>query len=453
MRLRFSSRIQRYRSQMETRYRYFSRIGRARTLQLLLKACLVAFRIEVFFRPLPKRDHKRVLVIVIGGLGDCLLFDPLFRRLKEQWPGIRIDVLSGSFEQLWVRMAPVDNLMLFTPTKFKTPWSYVKLFHTIFRNRYDVVAEGIAFLPKRGVYPVFTSLVFSASAAPVRIGRPNVGHMGSMHLKEMGFMGRDEMHKRKTSKRPAANPFLTHVLNIAPPERRVAHESAYVFEPLGVPYHRRPHEPLLVADPPNDVWAADRLDQHWPVDDHRPLVGITLETTRAIKSWPIENYLAVIDKGIGDGFRFLLLGLDRSPARQIVHRLPGEAVWDLTGQTTLAQMIALIQMCDVFVSADTGPSHIAQASRVPTVVLFGPSNEREFGPVDNQLHTLMLPPEPPACRPCVLGPCVRGRSCVQTIRPEDVYAALIAKVDLSACGDRRRPQRLRDHPQRILCVI
>ncbi len=438
---------------MGLRYRYLSRIVRALFLRLILKLCLVIFRVELILRPVPKRDRKRVLIIVIGGLGDCLLFDPLFRRLKERWPGARIDVLSGSFEQMWALMAPVDNLILFTPTKFKSPWAYIKLFHTIYRSRYDVVAEGIAFLPKRGIYPVFTSLVFSASRAPVRIGRANVGHIGKMRIREMGFVGREAMRNRKNPQKQAVNPFLTHVLQIVPPERRMAHESAYIFEPLGLKFHRLPEEPVLVADPPNDLWAAERLAQHWPADDRRPLIGVTLETTRAIKSWPPENYIAIMEKGINDRFRFLLLGLDQALSKQVARHLPQEAVWDVTGQTSLARMIALIRRCDAFLSGDTGPSHIAQACRVPTVVLFGPSNELEFGPMDTDLHTLMLPPDKPPCRPCVLGPCVRGRSCIQSIRTDDVYRALTKKAERSMNGTLVRPQTLREQPQRILCVI
>jgi len=187
--------------------------------------------------------------------------------------------------------------------------------------------------------------------------------------------------------------------------------------------------------------------------DDRPVIGVTVETTRPIKSWPLENYAAIIESGIGDGYRFVLLGLDRKQSMQVSGCFSQESVLDLTGQTTLGQMIALIRRCHAFVSGDTGPSHIAQACRVPTVVLFGPSNEREFGPLDTSLHVLMLPPEQPPCRPCVLGPCVRGRSCVQSIRSVDVYKALREKVAQSADSVDRRPQPLREHPQCILCVI
>lgn len=452
MRPHRSSKTAQYRYRLGLRYQYLSRIARVHFLRLLLKICLAVFWIEAVIRPLPKRDHKNILVMVIGGLGDCLLFDPLFRRLKERWPGARIDVISGSFEQMWALMASVDNLILFTPTKFKPPWAYIKLFRTIYRNQYDLVAEGIAFLPKRGIYPIFTSLVFSASRAPIRIGRPNVGHIGKMRIREMGFVGREEMRSGRNRRNHSTNPFITHTLQLVPPESRSAHESAYIFEPLGMPFHRRPDEPALVADPPNDIWAADRLAQHWPTD-RRPLVGVTLETTRSIKSWPLENYVAIIESGIRDGYRFLLLGLDRDLSRKVSQRFSQEMVLDVSGQTTLAQMIALIRQCHVFVSGDTGPSHIAQACRVPTVVLFGPSNEREFGPMDADLHTLMLPPEKLSCRPCVLGPCVRGRSCIRSIRPVDVYEALKEKVAQSTNGTHSRPQPLRGTPQRILCVI
>ena len=145
-------------------YKYANRVVRALFVRYLLKACKFLFKIESMVHPPSKTHHKAILIIVIGGLGDCLLFDPLFRRLKEQWPVSRIDVLTGSFEQMWALIPSVDNLIVFSPTKLKMPWAYVRLFRTIYRNCYDIVAEGIAFLPKRGIYSIFTSLVLKPVA-------------------------------------------------------------------------------------------------------------------------------------------------------------------------------------------------------------------------------------------------------------------------------------------------
>ena len=64
---------------------------------------------------------------------------------------------------------------------------------------------------------------------------------------------------------------MTHTLEIVPPGRRMAHESAYIFEPIGVKFHRHPDEPKLAIDPVNDVWAADQV-----LKKCRPVMGCSL---------------------------------------------------------------------------------------------------------------------------------------------------------------------------------
>jgi ADP-heptose:LPS heptosyltransferase len=160
-----------------------------------------------------------------------------------------------------------------------------------------------------------------------------------------------------------------------------------------------------------------------------------------------------MDKGIRDGFKFVMLGLDKQRAAELSQRFSHSNVINLAGSTNLKEMIALIRQCDLFFSCDTGPSHIAQACRIPTVVLFGPSNEKEFGPTDTELHTLVLPPETLNCRPCVLGPCVRGQSCVQLIRPESVYPAIQNAVAHARSGRRSRNPGPRRQPLQRLCTI
>jgi len=421
-------------------YQYASRVARAIAVRVLLRLCLGLFVLERLVSPICKRDGKRILVIVIGGMGDCLLFDPLFRRIKEQWPHARIDVLTGSFEQMWARVGSVDRVIFFKPAKFKPPWAYAHLFRTIHRNAYDIVAEGIAMVPKRGIFPLFTSLVMQASGAAVRIGRPNTGRLASLRPRRLDFIGHAEMAARKKHPlRIGTNPYVTHIISPPPPHQRDVHESAYIFEPLGLRYFRRPHEPILAKDPSIDSWAHTLLRNQWATADD-VIVAMTLETTRQIKAWPLDRFEAIVKKGISDGYKFVLVGLDRDLAEALACGFPAEHVMNLSGRTTLSEMIALIGCSDVFFACDCGPAHIAQACRVPTVVLFGPSNEREFGPVDLKLHTLVVPPEAPSCRPCVLGPCIIGRSCVPLIDPTTAYQCLSQTISRPAHRQSGRPR-------------
>jgi ADP-heptose:LPS heptosyltransferase len=167
----------------------------------------------------------------------------------------------------------------------------------------------------------------------------------------------------------------------------------------------------------------------------------------------LNNFVYIISEGIQDNFKFIMLGLAKEPSGWVSRQFAKDNVFDMSGRTSLGEMISIIRQCNVFLSCDTGPAHIAQACRVPTIVLFGPSNEREFGPVDRQMHKLILPSEDLKCRPCVLGPCIRRQSCIHLIDPDVVYQALKRKVIESQHIQGVQIFETRKQPQRQLCAI
>lgn len=441
---------------IESIYKYLTRSTRAWLMRLFLKSLIPFFALEERIHPPENHKGKRILIAVFGGLGDCLLFDTLFRRVKEQYPDAQIDVLTACFEEMWERIASIDRLIYFKPFGFKPPWKYARLFRTIYRNHYDIAAEGIAMISLGGIYPIFTSLVFEASRAPIRIGRPNTGFLPGLYSRNsiFGFCDTRMLPPSQKKRRPQTerkNPYLTHVIELVPPEERDYHESAKVFEPLNMPFYRNKTEPVLAALPEKDQWARDYLRSRW-AGETDIIVGFTIETTRMIKSWPVINFLNILEWGIEDRLKFVMLGLHKNDPHSPFKDFPDENLLDLTGETTLGEMIALISNCDVFLACDTGPAHIAQACRVPTIVLFGPSNELEFGPFDLDFHTLILPPDTNGCRPCALGPCFMDQSCICRIEPETVYQEIETTIH-RLNEDDRRFKRKPHRPPAVICTI
>jgi len=435
---------------------YLSRLVRAVALRLFLRLCLTLFSLEEKFHPVRIGPEKRILIMVVGGMGDCLLFDSLFRRLKEEWQESRIDVVTMGFLDMWKRIESVDNLIFVSPAKIKGPWSYARLFRTIYRSRYDIAAEGLAMVPKGGIFPIFSSLILEASRAPVRIGRRTVGRNILLHPRAPRILfhkvssdvwGTDNVQAKATE-----HSYVTHTIRLDPPDKRTNHESSQVFAPLGIDNLQKNAQPILSADLELDRWAKRRLRDQWATKDDI-IVGFTTETTKSIKSWAPENFCSVLEWGIERHLKFVMLGLTPQPGNSLFMRFPEDHFLDLSGKTSLAEMIAIIRQCDLFLSCDTGPAHIAQACRVPTIVLFGPSNEKEFGPVDHDLHTLIMPPGHFNCRPCVLGPCVKAIPCVQEISPEVVHEALMRGVNRLLVP--QKPSLHMGDPKspRVLCLI
>ena len=90
----------------------------------------------------------------------------------------------------------------------------------------------------------------------------------------------------------------------------------------------------------------------------------------------------------------------------------------LTGKTELCELIALIACCDLFITNDSGPMHLAAALQVPTVAIFGPTNEIATGPLSPRAVVLNKKVE---CSPCLLRECPIDHRCMTRITVDEVY--------------------------------
>jgi len=108
------------------------------------------------------------------------------------------------------------------------------------------------------------------------------------------------------------------------------------------------------------------------------------------KTWPQERFAQLAMKltapdGPMPGGRIALFGgpEDRLITSEIAESLSSDRVVDLTGRLPLLTVAACIERADLFVGNDSGLMHMAAAVGTPTVGLFGPSDERIYGPFGN----------------------------------------------------------------------
>lgn len=106
---------------------------------------------------------------------------------------------------------------------------------------------------------------------------------------------------------------------------------------------------------------------------------------------------------------------DARPAGR-VHAAPG---WPLD------ELRALMDRAALFVGGDSGPMHIAAASDVPIVAIFGPTLPAHWAPWrPAELPVAIVEPGPLVCRPCDQRVCVPGDfRCLRTLTPDEVVTA------------------------------
>jgi heptosyltransferase-2 len=101
------------------------------------------------------------------------------------------------------------------------------------------------------------------------------------------------------------------------------------------------------------------------------------------------------------------------------------AVLNMAGQTSLGEFIDMAAACRLFVTNDSGSMHIASALAVPTVVVFGPTDENATGPAG---HSYAILREPVECAPCHRRECPIDHRCMTRVSAEQVTAAALKLV-------------------------
>ena len=230
-------------------------------------------------------------------------------------------------------------------------------------------------------------------------------------------------------------PLLTHPF--APPEwRGRRHEVFYYLNVVAELERRltgstsvRLEEGAAHAGPRTDIAvsagrqeSARELLRARGLRPDRPVVALCPGSTNSrAKRWPAERFAALADLLVEEaGAQVLLVG---SAGELEVSRAVSDAARHapimLTGATDLAETAALLSVCDLLVTNDTGPAHLAAALARPVVVIFGPTDPTTTRPF-SALAELVR--EPPECAPCMLRDCPIDHRCMTAVTPEAVFA-------------------------------
>ncbi|HEX6799862.1 MAG TPA: glycosyltransferase family 9 protein [Ktedonobacterales bacterium] len=93
---------------------------------------------------------------------------------------------------------------------------------------------------------------------------------------------------------------------------------------------------------------------------------------------------------------------------------------NLAGRTSLGGLAAVIRRLDLYITNDTGPSHLAEAVGTPSITLFGPADPRRWAPLDAERHPILRAEV--ACSPCGFTACPIDHACLRRISSARVVA-------------------------------
>ncbi|MBI3009988.1 MAG: glycosyltransferase family 9 protein [Candidatus Omnitrophica bacterium] len=169
-----------------------------------------------------------------------------------------------------------------------------------------------------------------------------------------------------------------------------------------------------------DLAQAQTLCKRWQLREDRPLVVICPGARSHIKRWLAEGFASVADRLIQEcACEILFSGepTEKNHVEEIIGTMTQPA-HSAVGVTTIRQLGALMARAKVVITNDSASLHLASALGVPTVALFGPTDERKYGPTAARSITVR---RRLFCAPCERSLCRYNHECMRFIHADEVF--------------------------------
>jgi ADP-heptose:LPS heptosyltransferase len=160
-----------------------------------------------------------------------------------------------------------------------------------------------------------------------------------------------------------------------------------------------------------------------------PYVCVHPGARLASRRWPAERFARVADALAQRGYRVVITGTGgETHIGEAVRRQTRSPALDLCGRTTtLGALAALVEGAQLVVCNDTGISHVAAATRTPSIVVCNGADPQRWQPLDTARHRVLW--HAVACRPCAHDECPTAHECAHGVTVERVVAEALQLLD------------------------
>jgi len=351
--------------------------------------------------PFEKAGIKKILVLKIEHLGDFLLAVPLLRGLRANFPAAKITVIISPWNKAVAEGCPyIDELLLYRTNNpvfnrgKKTPFLFLWRFFFYLKLR----LAGFDLCLDSGGWIETFKLAYASGAR----------------------------FKGALDYRRVRNAFNIKTANFDENDNEIT-RSFKLLELFAIKDKLEARTEYWLTQ--KELETAKQTLAEKGITGKDVLVGFYAGASSAPIRWGRESFAGVINA--------LVPG---SELKVIIFNAPGEQVYmeglvaELTvpyllmpEQQSLKEFAALVSRCKLFVSNDGGLSHLATAVQVPAVVLYGPSNAKEWGPYSK--NRLVLTKNYP-CSPCRKTNCIRNL-CMEALKKEEVLEAVKCGLELT----------------------
>ncbi|HYS43794.1 MAG TPA: glycosyltransferase family 9 protein [Geobacteraceae bacterium] len=329
-------------------------------------------------------SFKNILIIKPGAMGDLLQMTPVFRALMKKLPEARISVLVGNVASADLfRYNPhvYETIVFDRRGEHRSLSALLNLWRRLRAGRYDLVinfqrSNLKAWFLASAAFPCRTLVYHKAKGRTI--------HAVVNHLETLAPLGIG----------PGAD--------------------------LDLEFHSGEEAARFAGE----LFQANGFEG-------KKVIALNPGASFRIKCWSPERFAALGDLLARElDARIVIVGgggeLDLAEA---IRSRMSHPPLDVVGKTSFLQLGAVLERCDLLVSGDTGPLHMATAVKTPVVALFGAIEPARTGPV-GEGHRVIRHPELD-CVPCNAKTCKNPQylACMERITVDEVFAVVVEMLN------------------------
>ena len=342
------------------------------------------------------KQYKNILVNALVNLGDVILTTSAIKLLKKAYPDARITLLCKGVVRQAVENNPViDEVIVFDyKAKKNSLGKMLDMVKLIKGKHFDL---SISF--DRKLRPALLGFL---AGIPVRVGP-------------------DKVFDDKSSK---VTWLYTHVVPIKHDLANTLQAETYQEIIRGFTGIEGHEKPVFANLSDSEHKKADELLARLPKADKK--IALCVKGTFALKTWPKEYFAEVVnDLNKKYNAAFFVVGApnDKPYSDEVIAEI-GLSVENFCGETSLTSLAALLSKVDLFVTVDTGATHIAATTGVKMVTMYGCTSPNRWYPYNDNARVMSYDPE---CCPCSYGendcPYAPKPKCLWEVTPDKVLEA------------------------------
>ncbi|MDD2731208.1 MAG: lipopolysaccharide heptosyltransferase II [Candidatus Portnoybacteria bacterium] len=310
-----------------------------------------------------KKDISKILFITLSNIGDCILTLPALDAVIGAYPGAKITVMAGPRpREIFENNPRIAKVIVYD--KHSRLKDKARLFRELRIENFDLVVD------LRDTF-LGACLNVKKCLSFLRVWQAQPQHMLGKHLLRSGLAYNGE------------NKEALHITR---------------------------QDELLV----------ERLLSREGVSPGDKIIAVASGARSHIKRWDKDKFAELVNLIAREfSVKVVIVGdKDDTAVNAYIARLCAGKAIDLTGQLNLMQLGALLKKTKLLVTNDSACLHLASYLDLPVVAIFGPTDEKKYGPWSGSCSIVK---KDIACRPCMRAQCSYGTiECMSLIKPLDV---------------------------------